>query len=269
MPELPEVETTKRGISPYLEQQTITRIDVFQPRLRWVVSDEISSLQGQIIRHIERRGKYIVMHTKAGSAVWHLGMSGSLRLSQPQETLKKHDHIQWQMTNGWQLRYHDPRRFGCLLFQAPNTTLKQLAHLGIEPLTNEFNGAYLYALSRGKSQAVKTFIMNAHIVVGVGNIYASESLFKAGINPNRAAQNISLERFECLAYEIKQVLAHSIQQGGTTLRDFTQADGKPGYFKQQLCVYARQGQPCPNCKQPIKSKQIGQRNSFYCTHCQH
>ncbi len=268
MPELPEVETTKRGISPYLEQQRITEIDLYQPRLRWPVSDEILTLQGQIIRHIERRGKYIIVHTAIGSAVWHLGMSGSLRLCERYEPLKKHDHIQWQLDNGWQLRYHDPRRFGCLLFQAPNQSLKVLSSLGLEPLTDEFNAAYLYAKSRHTTKPIKAFIMDSKIVVGVGNIYASESLFKAGINPNRAAKNISLKRFSCLVEEIKQVLIQAIKQGGTTLRDFTNADGKPGYFKQQLSVYGRVGQECPRCNAIIKSKQIGQRNSFYCTQCQ-
>lgn len=268
MPELPEVETTKRGISPYLEQQTVERIKIYQPSLRWPVSDDIMMLQGQVIESVSRRGKYILMQTNMGSAVWHLGMSGSLRLSSPGEELKKHDHVQWDINNGWSLRYHDPRRFGCLLFQPVGETLSVLSHLGVEPLTDDFNGEYLYRLSRKKSQPIKVFIMDSKIVTGVGNIYASESLFKAGIHPNRSAGRVSLERYQILAEHIKQVLAYSIEQGGTTLRDFINADGNPGYFKQSLNVYGKQGQPCTSCNAVITSKVIGQRNSFYCPKCQ-
>lgn len=268
MPELPEVETTKRGISPYLEQQTVERIKIYQPSLRWPVSDEIMMLQGQVIESVSRRGKYILMQTRLGSAVWHLGMSGSLRLSNPDEELKKHDHVQWDINNGWTLRYHDPRRFGCLLFQPMGETLSVLSHLGVEPLTDAFSGEYLYQLSRNKSQSIKNFIMDSKIVTGVGNIYASESLFKAGIHPNRAANRVSLGRYQVLAEHIRQVLTYSIEQGGTTLRDFINADGSPGYFKQSLNVYGRQGKPCPSCETLIKSKVIAQRNSFYCPKCQ-
>ena len=268
MPELPEVETTRRGIEPWLLQQRIEQIVVRQPRLRWPVDDAIQTLAGQTITAISRRAKYILVETAAGTAIWHLGMSGSLRLVEPGSEPGKHDHIDWMMSNGKVLRYHDPRRFGALLYVAPGETSTHLTHLGPEPLTDDFSAAYLYQQSRGKKQAVKTFIMDGSVVVGVGNIYANESLFSAGIRPQTPAGKVSLPRYERLVEEIRTVLDRSIIQGGTTLRDFVGGDGKPGYFAQQLLVYGRGGQPCKVCATALKELRLGQRSTVYCPHCQ-
>lgn len=268
MPELPEVETTKRGLEPWLLHQRIEKIIVRQAKLRWPVPAEIFQLEGLHILQLARRAKYLLMHTEAGTATWHLGMSGSLRIVEPSAVLGKHDHIDWQLSNGKVLRYHDPRKFGALLFTPPHTEVAVLAHLGPEPLGDDFTGAYLFARARGKNQAVKPFIMDAHQVVGVGNIYANESLFKAGIHPALAAGKISLERYEILAQEIKSILRQAITQGGTTLRDFVGSDGKPGYFAQELLVYGRKGLPCPNCQTPLQEVRLAQRSSVFCVKCQ-
>lgn len=269
MPELPEVETTKRGIEPWLINQRIEKIIVRQPKLRWPVEDTIQNLAGQLITHIERRAKYILINTATGTAIWHLGMSGSLRLVDSGIEPAKHDHIDWQISNGKVLRYHDPRRFGALLFVAPNNECTQLSHLGPEPLSDDFNADYLYTMSRGRTQAIKTFIMNAKIVVGVGNIYANESLYFAGIRPQTPAGRISKARLQRLVDEIKSVLAAAIEQGGTTLKDFVGGDGKPGYFAQQLAVYGRGNQPCVKCQTILKELRLGQRSTVFCPKCQH
>ncbi|MCA6062429.1 bifunctional DNA-formamidopyrimidine glycosylase/DNA-(apurinic or apyrimidinic site) lyase [Thalassolituus marinus] len=268
MPELPEVETTKRGIEPWLKDQIISKIIVRQPKLRWPVSDEIHSLEGEKVVSLSRRAKYILVETAKGTAIWHLGMSGSLRLVEASEDPGGHDHIDWQLSNGKVLRYHDPRRFGALLWVAPGADSEHLTHLGPEPLSDAFDAAYLFQRSRGKSQAIKTFIMDGKVVVGVGNIYANESLFKAGIRPQTAAGKISKQRYERLVAEIKTVLAAAIEQGGTTLRDFVGGDGKPGYFAQQLFVYGRGGQPCKFCNTTLKEIRQGQRATVYCPSCQ-
>lgn len=268
MPELPEVETTRRGIEPWLLQQRIEKIVIRQPRLRWPVEDAIQALAGQTISAITRRAKYILVATDAGTAIWHLGMSGSLRLVEPGSEPGKHDHIDWIMSNGKVLRYHDPRRFGALLFVAPGEASSHLAHLGPEPLSEAFTAEYLYQQSRGKKQAVKTFVMDGNVVVGVGNIYANESLFSAGIRPQTSAGKVSLARYARLVAEIKTVLERSITQGGTTLRDFVGGDGKPGYFAQQLLVYGRGGQACKNCATTLKEIRLGQRSTVYCPRCQ-
>ncbi len=269
MPELPEVETTKRGITPWLINQRIEKIIVRQPKLRWPVEDAIQNLAGQLITNIERRAKYILINTANGTAIWHLGMSGSLRLVDSDDQPAKHDHIDWHISNGKTLRYHDPRRFGALLFVEPNKECSQLSHLGPEPLSDEFNVDYLYKLSRNRTQAIKTFIMNAKIVVGVGNIYANESLYFSGIRPQTAAGKISKVRLQRLVEEIKRVLAAAIEQGGTTLKDFVGGDGKPGYFAQQLTVYGRANKPCVTCQTPLKELRLGQRSTVYCPKCQH
>ena len=268
MPELPEVETTKRGIEPWLKHQTITKIIVRQPRLRWPVSDDIAQLQGEEILSLSRRAKYILINTAKGTAIWHLGMSGSLRLVEPAEDPGVHDHIDWQLSNGKVLRYHDPRRFGALLWLPQGEDSVHLSHLGPEPLADDFSTDYLYQRSRGKKQPVKTFIMDGKVVVGVGNIYANESLFKAGIRPQTPAGKISRARYERLVAEIKQVLAAAIEQGGTTLWDFVGGDGKPGYFAQQLFVYGRGGQLCKVCDSLLKEIRQGQRTTVYCPKCQ-
>ncbi len=271
MPELPEVETTKRGIEPWLKGATIEHVVVRQPQLRWPVVDEIQQLQGQVIQSLQRRAKYILVATDAGTAIWHLGMSGSLRLVEPNEDARLHDHIDWQLSNGKILRYHDPRRFGALLWLPAGQAWQDseyLAHLGPEPLSDAFDGDYLYQRSRGKKQAVKTFVMDGKVVVGAGNIYANEALFLAGIRPTTAAGRISRVRYQRLAEHIKQVLAAAIEQGGTTLRDFVGGDGQPGYFAQQLYVYGRGGKPCRQCSQTLTEIRLGQRSTVYCQSCQ-
>lgn len=269
MPELPEVETSRRGIEPHLAGRRIARITVRQPQLRWPVPvAALQQLQGETLGPVERRAKYLKLHYAGGYILVHLGMSGSLRVITAAEPWKTHDHIELQLDNGKALRYHDPRRFGCWLLQAAGGEHPLLDGLGPEPLQADFDGDYLYRLSRGKKQAVKSWIMDNHVVVGVGNIYAAESLFLAGIHPKRAAGRISLARYRQLADAIRQVLAAAITQGGTTLRDFTNSDGAPGYFQQTLNVYGRSGQPCRLCQTPVQAIKLGQRSTFYCSQCQ-
>lgn len=271
MPELPEVETTLRGIEPYLLDETITDVIVRNPSLRWPVPvSDLQALIGLKVTLLERRAKYILIHTEAAAIILHLGMSGSMRILSSDTPAEKHDHIDLVMANGMVARFNDPRRFGCcLLAQPPVATHKLLANLGPEPLSAEFTGEHLFNASRAKKTPIKNFIMDGAIVVGVGNIYASESLFEAAIRPTTPAYKVSKKRYDLLACEIKKVLAKAIQAGGTTLNDFTQADGKPGYFSHELQVYARNGEPCNRCSKPIKSKVIGQRNTFFCSGCQH
>lgn len=269
MPELPEVETTLRGIEPWLENTTIEQVTVRQPKLRWPVEPSVHLLEGQPIRKLSRRAKYILVETDVGTAIWHLGMSGSLRLVDDDEPVAKHDHIDWLLSNGKILRYHDPRRFGALLWQAPDATKSEhLDHLGPEPLSEAFGVDYLFQRSRSKSQAIKPFIMDGKVVVGVGNIYANESLFMAGIRPTTAAGKVSKARYERLVACIKLVLEQAIAQGGTTLKDFVGGDGKPGYFAQELLVYGRGGEPCLHCGSELKEIRQGQRATVYCPRCQ-
>ena len=267
MPELPEVETTLRGIAPFVEGQTIIALSVRQHSLRWPVTDNIEAIaRGQKIKQLSRRAKYIVLQLERGSMLIHLGMSGSLRIADPSETWRKHDHIEMQLSNGRALRYHDPRRFGCWLWSAENH--HQLKHLGPEPLSSDFDGDRLFQASRNRKLAVKPFIMTNAVVVGVGNIYATEALYRSGIRPNRAANTISKQRYQLLAVNIKEILAQAIKQGGTTLRDFVNSDGQPGYFQQSLDVYGRGGEPCNKCETTLKELKLGQRSSVYCPSCQ-
>lgn len=269
MPELPEVETTVRGIEPALRGRQIASLVVREHRLRWPVSDSLASeLKGRRILSLGRRAKYIMIRLDRGYLVCHLGMSGSMRIVNSDLPVLKHDHFDLVLTNGIVLRYNDPRRFGCLFLTELPDLHPLISRLGPEPLGDDFNGARLYNCSRGRRIAVKAFIMDQKIVVGVGNIYASEALFKAGILPARQAGRISRQRYNKLAWHIKQVLSAAIEQGGTTLRDFVQADGRPGYFKQKLAVYDRQFRPCPVCGQAILNRVIGQRASYYCPACQ-
>lgn len=270
MPELPEVETTRRGIEPHCVGRVVQRVSVRESRLRWPVPEQLASrLRGQTITAVDRRGKYLLFRTAAGSALMHLGMSGSLRVVAPAAPFSRHDHIDIQMDSGVCLRYHDPRRFGCLLWLPSGDAIHPLLQdLGPEPLSTEFDGQLLYRRSRGRKAPVKSFIMDATVVVGVGNIYANEALFLSGIRPGRAAGRISGPRYERLADTIKQVLTSAINQGGTTLRDFVGGDGKPGYFAQQLNVYGRAGQPCKACGLPLRELRLGQRSSVYCVTCQ-
>lgn len=269
MPELPEVETTRRGIEPHLLGQTIRRLTVHEPRLRWPVPPAVEALQGAVVESVERRGKYLLLNVAPGTAIIHLGMSGSLRINQASEPRRKHDHIELLLQSGLLLRFHDPRRFGCFLWQeagAPTHSL--LARLGPEPLSDDFDGEYLFRSTRNRQLAIKNLIMNSEIVVGVGNIYASESLFMAGIRPGRAARRLTRREADALAAAVKRVLQRSITQGGTTLRDFVNSDGQPGYFAQSLFVYGRGGEPCRACGATIRQKVLGQRSTFYCSHCQ-
>ena len=269
MPELPEVETTLRGIQPFLEQQSLAAITVRERRLRWPIPARVDALVGARIVGLERRAKYILLHTDAdGALLIHLGMSGSLRVVTEAEAPRAHDHFDL-VTDGAIIRYNDPRRFGCLLWApAPVNRHPLLATLGPEPLGPDFDGALLYARSRGRRQAVKNFLMDGKIVVGVGNIYASESLYMAGIHPNRPAGRISAQRYAGLARAVQDVLGRSIRQGGTTLRDYVNSDGNPGYFALDLMVYGREGKPCLQCSEPVRQRVIGQRSSFYCPRCQ-
>lgn len=278
MPELPEVETTCRGILPYIEQQLVAKVIVRQPKLRWAIPPEIHEMEGAIIQSVKRRGKYILLETvlqknkhekQVATAIIHLGMSGSLRVVDVDLPSEKHDHFDIVFDNGKVLRLRDPRRFGAVLWTRNNPLKhKLLRSLGPEPLEKDFNPDYLYQQSRGRSVSIKQFIMNAHIIVGVGNIYACESLFKAGISPKRLAGKTSSTRYQKLVLMIKDVLAQAIEQGGTTLRDFVQVEGNPGYFQQELFVYGRAGQPCRICGGLIKQIKQGQRSTFYCSKCQ-
>jgi formamidopyrimidine-DNA glycosylase len=268
MPELPEVETTRRGIEPFLLDQSILAIEVRQPRLRWPV-DLPPNLAGSKVINVSRRGKYILITTHVGTLLIHLGMSGSLRVVSPQTPPKLHDHIDIKLTGDHWLRFNDPRRFGSFHFQ-PGDAHEHwlLKDLGVEPLENEFSGDYLFNSSRRRKVAVKNHIMDGKIVVGVGNIYAAESLFMAKIRPATAAQRVSRLAYENLAQAIRMILARAIKVGGTTLRDFVGSDGQPGYFSQSLNVYGREGQPCRECSSILKGQILGQRSTVYCPSCQ-
>ncbi len=269
MPELPEVETSRRGIAPWLEQQQVLKVTIRERRLRWPVPQDIDrELPGKFVRSLTRRAKYLLFETDVGTMMLHLGMSGSVRIIEPDEPPGKHDHLDIEFGNGKALRFRDPRRFGSLLWASDPPRHPLLRNLGPEPLSDEFDGAYLRRLSRGRRIAVKPFIMNSAIVVGVGNIYASESLFLAKIHPRRRADRISAARLKVLAGAIKSVLLRAIVAGGTTLRDFHGGDGEPGYFRQQLDVYGRDGDPCRICGRPISVVVLGQRSTFYCSGCQ-
>ena len=269
MPELPEVETTRHGLAPHVVGRRIETVRLRRPDLRWPIPPEITTLlPGQRIQSIERRAKYLLLHTAAGSALMHLGMSGALRVLDPRVPAGAHDHYELLLDSGRALRYTDPRRFGCLLWQAPSTLHPLLAGLGPEPLGPDFDGAHLWRRARGRQAPVKVFLMDQTVVVGVGNIYAAEALFAAGIHPSRAAGRIARERYAALAAAVRAVLGHAILRGGTTLRDFISPDGLPGYFEQELNVYGRVGQPCRRCGAPIRLLRLGQRSSYYCPHCQ-
>ncbi|EKO3652948.1 bifunctional DNA-formamidopyrimidine glycosylase/DNA-(apurinic or apyrimidinic site) lyase [Vibrio metschnikovii] len=268
MPELPEVEVSRLGISPHLVGQTIAAVTWRCEKLRWPIPHQLIQLEGQKIVAISRRAKYLFIETKAGSAIIHLGMSGALRVLDADFPAGKHDHVDLVLANGKLLRYHDPRRFGAWLYIAPGESHPLLEHMGPEPLTDAFNAETIAKRANNKCLAIKAFIMDNKNVVGVGNIYANESLFKAKIHPLRPAQSLSDIEWQCLVSEIKAVLATAIKQGGTTLKDFSQADGKPGYFAQELQVYGKGGKPCPICAEPILEQKIAQRNSMFCNHCQ-
>ncbi len=269
MPELPEVETSRRGIAPWVLNQQVRGVVVRDRRLRWPVPGDIERvLPGQVIRSLRRRAKYLLLETNAGTAMLHLGMSGSLRIIDAEEPAGKHDHVDIQFDSGKALRFRDPRRFGSLLWTEKPKEHDLLRYLGPEPLSEDFDGEYLWQTARGRRVNIKQFIMNSSVVVGVGNIYASEALFLAGIHPKRRADRISSTRMQRLAGAIKSVLEKAIEAGGTTLRDFYGGDGEPGYFRPKLEVYGRDGEPCRRCKRSITVAVLGQRSTFYCKNCQ-
>lgn len=269
MPELPEVETTRRGIAPHAEGKTVADLIIRDPRLRWPVPGDLPErLAGCTLREAGRRAKYLLLHFGHGTVIVHLGMSGSLRVITDASPPQKHDHIDLIFTDGIRLRFNDPRRFGCWLWAQDVAQHPLLSDLGPEPLDDPFNGPYLFRKSRGRKTPIKSFLMDNRVVVGVGNIYANEALFKTGIHPNRSAGRISAARYHQLAQAVKETLAAAILMGGTTLRDFVNSDGKPGYFAQSLQVYGRGGLPCPECQQTLREIRMNQRSTVYCTRCQ-
>ena len=270
MPELPEVEITRRGVAPYVIDQKIVRVEVRESRLRWPVPDALAEeLPGRRFASVGRRAKYLLFQCDSGVLLVHLGMSGSLRMTPENEPPGKHAHVDIVFDSGSALRFTDPRRFGSMLWQPAGAREHPLLlGLGPEPLGDEFDGSLLYRKSRGRKSAVKNLIMDSHTVVGVGNIYACEALFLAGIHPARAGGRISAERYEKLAEAIRLVLGDAIRAGGTTLRDFSGGDGKPGYFKQQLNVYGRGGEECVRCSAILREIRLGQRSTVFCPACQ-
>ncbi|PLY00211.1 MAG: DNA-formamidopyrimidine glycosylase [Desulfuromonas sp.] len=270
MPELPEVETTCRGIAPHVTGQTVLELILRTKKLRHPLDTELCRvLAGRTIVAVERRAKYLLLHCDRGSIIIHLGMSGMLRVVPADTTEQKHDHVDLIFTNGQALRFTDPRKFGIFTYTDEDpATHRFLVNLGPEPLSAAFTAAYLHERARGKKQAIKPFIMDQAVVVGVGNIYANEALFRAGIHPTRQAGRVSIARLETLVEMIRIILNEAIAAGGTTISDFHQADGKPGYFARQLQVYGRAGEPCVTCGAGVKSCRLGQRSTYYCSHCQ-
>lgn len=272
MPELPEVETTRRGIEPYLISREAQYIKIRNSKMRWPIEEAVRELIGQKMQSIERRAKYILIRSNAGTLILHLGMSGSLRICPSDTEFKKHDHFVIGLGDHMEMRLHDPRRFGAVLWHrkcdGPVYEHPLLRHLGPEPLSSDFDATYLANRCKNKKTTIKQHIMNNKIVVGVGNIYACEALFRSGIKPTRHAGNISRARLSLLSDQIKDVLSDAIEQGGTTLRDFLKQDGEPGYFKQRLQVYDREDQPCRHCGHSIQKVVISNRSTFYCSKCQ-
>ena len=284
MPELPEVETTRRGVRPHVVGRTIRDVVVRERRLRWPLRRDLRArIAGARVVEVERRAKYLLFRLEASRAVRgeaspaaaagtllvHLGMSGSLRLLPAETPPAEHDHVDLVLEGGLALRLRDPRRFGCVLFTAVDPLRHSLLReLGPEPLSSDFDGRHLFTAARGRTAPVKAFLMDGSVVVGVGNIYANESLWRAGIDPRRAAGRVGAARYDALARAVKETLARAIERGGTTLRDFLSADGEPGYFRVELATYDRPGAPCPRCRTPIRVARIGQRSSYFCPRCQ-
>lgn len=270
MPELPEVETCLRGITPLILKQQISQVIIRQAKLRWPVpSCLVQGLPGQTITKLKRRAKYLLMHADNGTLILHLGMSACLRIVAADTPAQVHDHVDIIFTNQSCLRFTDPRRFGALLWtDEPAHIHPLLLKLGPEPLSDAFDADYLYQRTIGRKAAIKSLLLNSNIVAGIGNIYAAEALFQARIHPQLAGGDITLPRYARLVKAIKQILSQAIKQGGTTLKDFYQADGKPGYFRQQLHVYGRDGLACPRCRQTLRKLIISNRSTVYCHHCQ-
>ena len=270
MPELPEVEVTRQGIAPHLAGRCITGVTIRNAALRWPVPDHLDrTLTGLTIQAVTRRGKYLLIDCGRGTVIVHLGMSGSLRLLPATAPAQKHDHADLLLDSAMVLRLRDPRRFGAIMWETGEILSHPLlAQLGPEPLADGFDGRMLYTRTRKRNASIKETLMNSHIVVGIGNIYASEALFRARIHPKTAAGRIGVERYNRLAAAIRDTLQLAIEAGGSSLRDFVSSNGSPGYFQQQYQVYNRTGQPCHQCNQAIRHIRQGQRSSFYCPHCQ-
>jgi formamidopyrimidine-DNA glycosylase len=268
MPELPEVEVSRLGISPHLTGRILQQVVVRQRQLRWPVPDEVLALRQQPILQVSRRAKYLLLTLPTGDILIHLGMSGHLKWLPADTPAGKHDHVDWLLDDGSLLRLNDTRRFGAVLWQSPHQPHPMLSSLGPEPLTADFTPELLFAACQKRSSAIKLVLMDNHVVVGVGNIYANEVLFKAGIIPTRPARDVTLAECAVLVRVIQQTLAAAIEQGGTTLKDFSQVDGKPGYFKQELWVYGRAGLPCLRCQHPLTEIRLGQRSTVFCLQCQ-
>lgn len=269
MPELPEVEVCRLGISPHVIAKQVTQVIVRNARLRWPIPEEVHSIVGLQVLRVDRRAKYLLLRFETGTLLLHLGMSGTVRVIEQDTAVAKHDHFDVVFSHGKVLRLNDPRRFGAVLWLAKHQdALGLLAKLGPEPLSDDFYDGYLFGKAKNRKVPIKTFLMNNHVVVGVGNIYANEALFLAGILPTTKAGNIDEQRFNKLTNIIKQVLSAAIAQGGTTLKDFTQADGRPGYFAQSLMVYGRAGQPCVNCQTILLEIRQSNRSSVFCPSCQ-
>lgn len=270
MPELPEVETVCRGIAPHITGKAIQELILRTPKLRLPLDPRLCRvIPGQTVRRVSRRAKYLLLETDQGGLLIHLGMTGVLRILPAGMTENKHDHVDLIFTDGTCLRFTDPRRFGVFVYSSDHLLDHPLLkNLGPEPLNDSFTGEMLYRLSRGKSLPVKVFVMDQKVVVGVGNIYANEALFRAGIHPARAAGRIGRQRYQRLVVAIKEVLMAAIDAGGTTINDFANSEGRPGYFRQELLVYGRSSAPCRHCDRVIHSCRIGQRSTFYCSHCQ-
>jgi formamidopyrimidine-DNA glycosylase len=270
MPELPEVETTLRGISPHLKHRQVTDVVIRNPKLRWPIPKNLPALlRGQTVRGLQRRAKYLLIAFDHGTLILHLGMSGSLRIQSVGTPVEKHDHFDLVLDDDKLMRLRDPRRFGAVLWHVGSVAQHPLlAALGPEPLEQNFDGAYLHRATRSRSVAIKLAIMDSHLVVGVGNIYANEALFRAGIRPQLAANKLSLPRCEKLVQNIREVLQEAIKQGGSSLRDFVHSDGSSGYFQQSYFVYGRTGEACRVCNTAIKQIRQGQRSTFYCPVCQ-
>ena len=266
MPELPEVETTKTSLLPLLEQKVIS-VQVRESRLRWAIPEDLSRLTGQKLKHLSRRSKYIMAQFEQDSMLWHLGMSGSFRLCESHDELRKHDHLIIQFED-IELRYHDPRRFGCILWLDETSQNKLIDTLGPEPLSDAFNAEYLTQKFKSKNTTIKVAIMDNHVVVGVGNIYATESLFNLGIHPAQPAKDLTHKQIEQLVVEIKRILKQAIDLGGSTLRDYSNAMGENGYFQQTLLAYGRTGEMCVNCETTLENLKLGQRASVFCPSCQ-
>jgi len=270
LPELPEVETTRRGLAPYLRRRRVSSLSVYEPRLRWRVARNLPrQVAGQRILRVGRRAKYLLLGLESGTLLLHLGMSGNLRAVPAATPRLNHDHFDLVLDSGIALRFNDPRRFGSLLYTRGDPDEHPLlARLGPEPFSAAFDGEYLYRITRGRRVAIKQLLMNSQLVVGVGNIYASEALFRARLRPTRPARSLTRGDAARLVRAVRAVLRQAIRSGGTTLRDYLGADGAPGYFRQRLYVYERRGKPCRRCGTPVRAMTQGQRSTYYCPSCQ-